>query len=1013
MLMNFKKIFLVFSTLIFLLSFVSAERYIKYDIKDGEIMFGGYTRGETPLQNVSAIGFLCNDISCNPPNSSLWNGEIQSSEPDSSEIVLEYPALLEQNKGYGVVFYKPEYIAWEQGNITYAGTKLGEKNNPTSSDTVYLTKARMCRAQIDSFSIANDPRPNIPLVVNISASLDAITRAALNHAGPLDYIPPQLKDDYYSLKTNVRLEIFYSDATHALDEAKDLLIEFSGQETVSFNWTPDKADDYTAVISAYVTDEKCIESEEMSSYQLFSVLPEEPEGMCYTLLNYLDASPHLSVQEGDTVRISVGKISNKAINAELYPLPTTLVLGIYDDSDSLIHLETRYIEPNANNFEYGFVEFDWLADVTGNIIIVVYGIAEDCPFFENSDQIIDMDYFVHRLAECSDTIDNDGDGSIDYPDDFGCSSPDDDSEINNGSYQCNDGIDNDNDGLIDQYDPMCSAWNDNSEFAQCNDEQDNDGDGWIDFDDPGCADANDDNESFDGSTECSDEIDNDNDGLIDGNDPMCNTWSDDEETAQCQDGEDNDFDGLTDMYDPGCDDVNDNDESDDFQGKLKIVSIISTEGPPPTEIEYVNQGNIINIHRNKYHNALLLQGKLKNTYNISSNVIITLDFFRVIINSVPSVIATDFSIATLLPQEVITTEELYLRISDIPNGFYKIDFYTEGADSNGRPVNDSFYLYLNKNISRCSDGIDNDRDNYTDYPDDFGCSFSDDDSEINDGDYECNDGIDNDEDGLIDQGDPDCSRWDDNSEGEIICHNDLACGQDRFLGIPYCNNSDVYDYYISFSCENPGTYMSYCTNSTEEKLKEYCEYDCLDGECIGQPEIACFDDSDCQGSYYFGNTFCRSDNVYRYYKYFLCKNAGTTESYCAPLQEKRLIEYCAYGCTGGACIRKPVALSEDLYVSDISFGIIDRFYIEDQIYFSITLLNQGKADIEDLGISVVIYDLGLYYKFGNFKVNDGERVTKSKVFDLPFDVKKGSYDIRIVVSNDEIRRVLHREVNII
>ena len=56
---------------------------------------------------------------------------------------------------------------------------------------------------------------------------------------------------------------------------------------------------------------------------------------------------------------------------------------------------------------------------------------------------------------CSDQIDNDGDGAIDYPDDPGCRDP-------NGWTEepaCDDGFDNDGDGAIDLADLGCSdSW---------------------------------------------------------------------------------------------------------------------------------------------------------------------------------------------------------------------------------------------------------------------------------------------------------------------------------------------------------------------------------------------------------------------------------------------------------------------------------------------------------------------------------------------------------------------------
>jgi large repetitive protein len=53
-------------------------------------------------------------------------------------------------------------------------------------------------------------------------------------------------------------------------------------------------------------------------------------------------------------------------------------------------------------------------------------------------------------ALCSDGIDNDGDGKIDYPFDPGCDSPADDTEGNPATLpQCSDGMDNDTDGATD------------------------------------------------------------------------------------------------------------------------------------------------------------------------------------------------------------------------------------------------------------------------------------------------------------------------------------------------------------------------------------------------------------------------------------------------------------------------------------------------------------------------------------------------------------------------------------
>jgi len=82
---------------------------------------------------------------------------------------------------------------------------------------------------------------------------------------------------------------------------------------------------------------------------------------------------------------------------------------------------------------------------------------------------------------------------------------------------------------------------------------------------------------------------------------------------------------------------------------------------------------------------------------------------------------------------------------------------------------------------QCNDAIDNDGDGATDFPADFGCESSADNSEINNGATECSDGNDNDGDGATDQDDGGCIDRNDNDEtncGDGICEggeNDVSC----------------------------------------------------------------------------------------------------------------------------------------------------------------------------------------------------------------------------------------------
>ena len=154
--------------------------------------------------------------------------------------------------------------------------------------------------------------------------------------------------------------------------------------------------------------------------------------------------------------------------------------------------------------------------------------------------------------------------------------------------QCSDGVDNDGDGVIDSADPGChtdgNANNpasydptDNSEAnggptrgsggedgaAECSDNRDNDGDGRVDERDPGChSDGNpnnpasynpDDDDESDGgggggggggAAQCSDGADNDGDGVIDSADPGCHSDGDPNNAASYDPNDDSEGDGA-------------------------------------------------------------------------------------------------------------------------------------------------------------------------------------------------------------------------------------------------------------------------------------------------------------------------------------------------------------------------------------------------------------------------------------------------------------------------------------
>jgi hypothetical protein len=88
-------------------------------------------------------------------------------------------------------------------------------------------------------------------------------------------------------------------------------------------------------------------------------------------------------------------------------------------------------------------------------------------------QVMASTPWANATPACSDGVDNDGDGLVDWNADPGCDSASDESE-NSLAYECDDRIDNDGDGLRDYpNDPVCSSPTGASE-------SDSDGDGILD-----------------------------------------------------------------------------------------------------------------------------------------------------------------------------------------------------------------------------------------------------------------------------------------------------------------------------------------------------------------------------------------------------------------------------------------------------------------------------------------------------------------------------------------------------
>ncbi|NOS68053.1 MAG: hypothetical protein HOO67_06890 [Candidatus Peribacteraceae bacterium] len=330
------------------------------------------------------------------------------------------------------------------------------------------------------------------------------------------------------------------------------------------------------------------------------------------------------------------------------------------------------------------------------------------------------------------------------------------------------------------------------------------------------------------ASQCSDGVDNDGDGAVDfPNDFSCSSATDTDETnpkAQCQDGVDNDGDGLSDFsQDSGCASKQDNDETNGGGGAG--VDLQATISVPPQNHRGTNLTQILgvkNLGSVAVASAVLKQPIPAGYVFVpaSSNPACTSDtaFVTCPVSNLAPGASIAFQVALLVPattpcgsaatfQDTVTT--------------------TSATDTN--PANNT----ASGNVlitcpdgpppaPQCSDGIDNDNDGATDFPNDFSCGSSSDNDEANPK-AQCQDGVDNDADGATDfPQDSGCSSNQDNNE---FTQPTLFQCQD---GIDNDNDGAV-DFPNDFSCSAP-------TDNDETNPKSQCQ-DGIDNDGDGQTDF--------------------------------------------------------------------------------------------------------------------------------------------------------------------------------
>ena len=84
----------------------------------------------------------------------------------------------------------------------------------------------------------------------------------------------------------------------------------------------------------------------------------------------------------------------------------------------------------------------------------------------------------------------------------------------------------------------------------------------------------------------------------------------------------------------------------------------------------------------------------------------------------------------------------------------------------------------------------------------------------------------------------------------------------------------------------------------------------------------------------------------------------------------------------------------------------------DELVILLKIGNSNTKRLRDLKVTILIPELAVRRSTGNLDVKANREVTRRLVLDLPRNTRSGWYDARITISNDKVRRVIHRDVYI-
>ncbi|MBD3309852.1 PKD domain-containing protein, partial [Candidatus Woesearchaeota archaeon] len=257
-------------------------------------------------------------------------------------------------------------------------------------------KMENCMAAIDSMSLsASEVDVGVPVTVTTAAR----GPFALTQVGP-QVIPPAL-EQHYSGDIDIVMEVRDASQNLIHTETQSYSVLMSNLQQAQFTWTPASEGTYHIYIKTRVPDCACSSYIDQEQFRILDV--HGPDQQPVASITAEPAQGYTPLTAALTCTATGGDA----------PLSYTLLFG---DSQSI----TGTSPISASHI------YDPAGTYTAQCVVT----DQDGDSHTASQEIIVLEPQVY---ECSDGIDNDGDGYIDYPQDPGCESLTDDNETDTQS----------------------------------------------------------------------------------------------------------------------------------------------------------------------------------------------------------------------------------------------------------------------------------------------------------------------------------------------------------------------------------------------------------------------------------------------------------------------------------------------------------------------------------------------------------------------------------------------------